>query len=29
MLQPVSVVAKVGVNIAAGVTGLNLRFIGT
>jgi uncharacterized protein DUF992 len=29
MLQPVSVVAKVGVNIAAGVTGLNLRFTGT
>jgi hypothetical protein len=29
MLQPVSVVGKVGVNIAAGVTGLNLRFTGT
>lgn len=29
MLQPVSVVGKVGVNLAAGVTGLNLRFTGS
>jgi len=29
MLQPLSVVGKVGVNVAAGVTGLNLRFTGT
>jgi hypothetical protein len=29
MLQPVSAVGKVGVNIAAGVTGLNLRFTGS
>ena len=29
MLQPLSVVGKAGVNVAAGVTGLNLRFTGT
>jgi hypothetical protein len=29
MLQPVSVVGKVGVNLAVGVTGLNLRFTGS
>jgi hypothetical protein len=29
MLQPVSVIGKVGVNFAVGVTGLNLRFAGT
>jgi hypothetical protein len=29
MLQPVSVVAKVGVNLALGVAGLELRFLGS